>query len=58
VRRRPTEVPVHYAPVVELGREHGLTTPGTERLLRHISELEAGGAMEQERLHDVAGALS
>jgi 2-dehydropantoate 2-reductase len=58
VRHRPTEVPVHYTPVVGLARRHGLATHGVERLLRHISELEAGGAMSQERLHDVAGALS
>ena len=58
VRHRPTEVPVHYAPVLDRARRHGIETPGIERLLWHIGELEAGAAMGQDRLDDVEGALS
>ena len=58
VRRRPTEVPVHYTPVLERAARHAIETPAIARLLRHIGELEAGETMGRERLDDVAEALA
>jgi len=57
VRRRPTEVPTHYRPVLATAVRHGIPTPGLERLVAHIGELEAGGAMDEERIAALAGAL-
>ncbi|MEU9831454.1 2-dehydropantoate 2-reductase [Streptosporangium sp. NPDC048047] len=42
VRRRPTEVPAQYGPVLRLAEGHGLRCPGVEAVLRLIGELEAG----------------
>ncbi len=57
VRRRPTEVPTHYGPIVERAARHGIAVPGIERLVTQIGELEAGGAMAERRIADLAGAL-
>ena len=50
VRRRPTEVPTHYAPVLEEAHRLGVPTPRLAALLQHISDLEAGGQMSVSRL--------
>jgi 2-dehydropantoate 2-reductase len=57
VRRRPTEVPTHYRPVLATAARHGIATPGLERLVAHIGELEAGAAMDEKRIAALAGAL-
>jgi ketopantoate reductase len=57
VRRRPTEVPTHYRPVLAIAARHGIPTPGLERLVAHIGELEAGAPMGEERIAALAGAL-
>lgn len=57
VRRRPTEVPTHYGPVVARARRHGIAVPGLTRLLEHVADLERGEPMGEERLVDVAGVL-
>ena len=57
VRRRKTEVPSHYGEVVRVASRLGVPTPLTERLLRHIHELEGGGQMGEDRLVDLAAHL-
>ena len=57
VRHRPTEVPTHYGPIVERAGRHGIAVPGIERLVTQIGELEAGGAMAERRIADLAGVL-
>lgn len=57
VRHRPTEVPTHYRPVLDRAAELGIAVPGLERLVRQIAELEAGAAMSERRIADLAGAL-
>jgi 2-dehydropantoate 2-reductase len=42
VRRRPTEVPAQYAPVLRMAAEHGLACRGIGAVLGMIGELEAG----------------
>ncbi len=42
VRKRATEVDAQLGPVVDLGRETGVATPLTERLIAQIHELERG----------------
>jgi hypothetical protein len=49
---------VHYTTLLERAHRHAIATPGIERLLRHIGDLEAGAAMGPERLDDVAEALA
>ena len=44
VRRRPTEVPTHYRPVLAAAARHGIPVPGLERLVAQIGELESGAA--------------
>lgn len=51
---RATEVPTHYAPMIDRARRHGIPVPGLERLVAEIAELEAGAPMSQER---IAGVL-
>ncbi len=53
VRRRPTEVPTHYAPVLEEARRLAVPTPRLAALLEHIHDLEAGGQMSESRLVDL-----
>ena len=57
VRRRPTEVPTHYRPVLAAAARHGIPVPGLERLVAQITELEAGAAMDEARIAGLAGAL-
>ena len=57
VRRRPTEVPTHYRPVLAAAARHGIPVPGLERLVAQIGELEAGAAMDEARIAALAGAL-
>jgi 2-dehydropantoate 2-reductase len=57
VRRRPTEVPTHYRPVVARAADLGIAVPGLERLVAQIAELEAGAPMDEQRIADLAGAL-
>ena len=57
VRRRPTEVPTHYRPVLATAARHGIPVPGLERLVAQIGELEAGAAMDEARIGALAGAL-
>ncbi len=42
VRRRPTEVDAQLGPVVRLGREVGVPTPLTERLILQVHQIEWG----------------
>ena len=53
VRRRPTEVPTHYAPVLEAARRLDVPTPRLAALLQRIRDLEAGGQMSESRLVDL-----
>jgi 2-dehydropantoate 2-reductase len=57
VRRRPTEVPTHYRPVLAAAARHGIPVPGLERLVAQIGELESGAAMDEARIPALAGAL-
>jgi 2-dehydropantoate 2-reductase len=57
VRRRPTEVPTHYRPVVARAAERGIAVSRLERLVAQIAELEAGAPMDERRISDLAGAL-
>ena len=57
VRRRPTEVPTHYRPVIDRAAARGIAVPGLERLVAQIAQLEAGAAMSEHRITDLAGAL-
>ena len=55
VRRRPTEVPTHYGPVLAGAAERGIAVPGLQRLVAQIGELEAGAAMAEQRIAGLAG---
>jgi 2-dehydropantoate 2-reductase len=57
VRHRPTEVPTHYRPVLGRAAQLGIAVPGLERLVAQIAELEAGAAMSERRIAELAGAL-
>jgi 2-dehydropantoate 2-reductase len=57
VRHRPTEVPTHYRPVLDRAARLGIAVPGLERLVAQIAELEAGAAMSERRIADLAGVL-
>ncbi|TQM44682.1 ketopantoate reductase family protein [Pseudonocardia cypriaca] len=56
VRHRPTEVPTHYRPVLDRAAQLGIAVPGLERLVAQIAELEAGAAMSEQRIAELAGA--
>ena len=56
VRRRPTEVPTHYEPVLEVAADAGVPVPLLTGLLSQIAELEHGGAMSEDRLHSLGSA--
>jgi ketopantoate reductase len=56
VRQRPTEVPTHYRPVLATAARHGIATPGLERLVAQIGELEAGAAMHEDRIAGLSAA--
>jgi 2-dehydropantoate 2-reductase len=57
VRHRPTEVPTHYGPVLATAARHGIATPGLERLVAQIGELEAGAAMHEDRIVGLSAVL-
>ena len=51
VRKRPTEVPTQYEPVIESAARHGLRLPLVEELVSLIRLLETGSiAMDEEHL--------
>jgi 2-dehydropantoate 2-reductase len=51
VRKRPTEVPTQYEPVIELAAKHGLKLPLVEELVAAIRNLETGSiSMDEEHL--------
>jgi 2-dehydropantoate 2-reductase len=50
VRKRPTEVPVHYAPIITRGEESGVPTPLLRALVDAIRLLETGQADMSEDL--------
>ena len=51
VRKRPTEVPTQYGPVIEMGARHGLRLPLVEELVAVIRQLETGSlAMDEDHL--------
>lgn len=54
VRRRPTEVPTHYGAVLRAAEVSGVQTPLVRGLLAHITELEGGGKMSEERLTELS----
>ncbi|GAB2682408.1 ketopantoate reductase family protein [Kribbella swartbergensis] len=54
VRRRPTEVPHQYAPVLARAREYGVPVPTLSGVLENIRRLEAGEvAMGEELLTEL-----
>lgn len=54
VRKRPTEVPTQYGPVIEMGARHGLGLPLVEELVAVIRQLETGSlAMDEDHLTDL-----
>ncbi len=55
VRRRPTEVPMHYAPVLAEAERLDVPLRLLPALLDQIAELEAGGVMSEERLDRLGG---
>lgn len=55
VRRRATEVPTHYRPVLEEAASVGVDTPLLRGMLEQIGELEAGAAMSEDRLSALEG---
>jgi 2-dehydropantoate 2-reductase len=58
VRRRPTEVPTHYRPVLDLADRYGIAVPGLTRLLEQIEDVASGARMSEDRLGDVAKAVA
>jgi 2-dehydropantoate 2-reductase len=51
VRKRPTEVPTQYEPVIGIAAKHGLKLPLVEELVSVIRQLETGSiAMDEEHL--------
>jgi 2-dehydropantoate 2-reductase len=57
VRRRATEVPTHYGPVLDRAAQLGIAVPGLERLVSRIRELEGGAPMSEQRIADLEGVL-
>ena len=55
VRRRPTEVPTHYLPVLERGVEEGVAMPLLLDLVTQIRALEGGAAMTEDRVASLGG---
>jgi 2-dehydropantoate 2-reductase len=51
VRKRPTEVPTQYGPVIGMAEKHGLKLPLVEELVSAIRQLETGAiSMDEEHL--------
>jgi 2-dehydropantoate 2-reductase len=55
VRRRPTEVPTHYLPVLDRGVEEGVAMPLLLDLVTQIRQLEGGAAMSEDRVASLGG---
>ena len=58
VRRRPTEVPHHYGPVVALAERHGVPVPVLRAVLERLSRVEAGTTPMSEKLLVELGELA
>lgn len=54
VRKRPTDLGVQLAPVQELARRHGLSTPRVDRLVALVRAIETG---ERQQGSELAAAL-
>lgn len=54
VRRRPTEVPTHYGAVLGAAETTGVQTPLLRGLLKHITKLEGGAEMSEQRLLELS----
>lgn len=50
VRKRPTEVPTQYEPIISMAREHGIDTPKLRVLVDLIRELERGDSVMGQEL--------
>jgi 2-dehydropantoate 2-reductase len=57
VRKRRTEGDAQLGPIVELGRQHGVPTPLTERVLELIRDVEEGRRSQDWALLDALGEL-
>ncbi len=55
VRKRRTETEVQLGPVVELGRQHGVPTPLTARLIELIRDIETGRRAQGWEALDLLG---
>ena len=54
VRKRPTEVPAKFDPVIQMAHSYGLKVPLIETMVRLIKQLEAGQAtMSEEHIFDL-----
>jgi 2-dehydropantoate 2-reductase len=58
VRHRPTEVSTHYGEVLRIAGAAGIKTPLLAGLLDNIRDLELGGEMSEERLHQLAEVVA
>lgn len=52
VRKRPTEVPSQYEPVIALAASHGIETPRLQSMVDTIRDLERGKALMGDALMD------
>lgn len=50
VRRRPTEVPAHYEPVLRIAEQHGISVPRLQTMVDVIRELEREEAVMGDHL--------
>lgn len=50
VRRRPTEVPAHYEPVLRIAEEHRIAVPRLQAMVEVIGELERDDAVMGDHL--------
>ena len=57
VRKRPTEAEAQLGPIVELGRQHGVATPLTRRVLDLIHDIEEGRQSQDWALLDALGEV-
>jgi 2-dehydropantoate 2-reductase len=55
VRKRATEIPTHYTPVIETADRVGVEVPLVRQLVEEILDLENGGAMTEDRLTALYG---
>lgn len=58
VRRRPTEVPHHYRPVLALAERHGVPVPVLRAVLDRLAQVESGRTAMSERLLGELGELA